>query len=92
MITCYDYWSAQIVNASTVDCILVGDSVAMVSHGFNSTIPADIELLSLHIKAVQKGLLINLSLEICLYELSKRLKTNMENVESLIKPALKRLN
>lgn len=86
MITCYDYWSAQIVNASTVDCILVGDSVAMVSHGFNSTIPADIELLSLHIKAVQKGAPDKFIIgDMPFMSYRKDLKTNMENVESLIK-------
>lgn len=55
MITCYDYWSAQILNRTEVDCLLVGDSLAMVMHGNDSTIPADIELMALHTKAVRKG-------------------------------------
>jgi hypothetical protein len=31
MITCYDYSSARAVDRSSVDCILVGNSVAMTS-------------------------------------------------------------
>ena len=26
MVTCYDAWSAKILNATDVDCLLVGDS------------------------------------------------------------------
>lgn len=55
MITCYDYWTATIVKASNIDCILVGDSLAMIYHGYNSTLPADIDLMALHTAAVRKG-------------------------------------
>ena len=37
MLTCYDYWSARLLNDSPVDCILVGDSGAMVMHGYPDT-------------------------------------------------------
>jgi ketopantoate hydroxymethyltransferase len=37
MVTCYDYWSAQLIAASDIDSILVGDSLAVVMHGFPST-------------------------------------------------------
>ncbi len=40
MVTCYDYWSAQIINATDVDTLLVGDSLAMVMHGYPSTVHA----------------------------------------------------
>ena len=33
MVTCYDYWSAQLLNESHMDTLLVGDSLAMVMHG-----------------------------------------------------------
>jgi 3-methyl-2-oxobutanoate hydroxymethyltransferase len=33
MVTCYDYWSAQLLNDSELDTLLVGDSLAMVMHG-----------------------------------------------------------
>lgn len=55
IITCYDYWSATLIEQSNVDTILVGDSLAMVSHGFTSTIPADIDLMTLHTAAVRRG-------------------------------------
>ena len=55
MVTCYDYNSATIIAATDIHCILVGDSVAMVVHGFDSTIPADIPMMVLHTAAVARG-------------------------------------
>lgn len=56
MITCYDYWSAQIIDKSNIDAVLVGDSTAMVMHGFENTINADIEMMAFHTAAVSKGI------------------------------------
>jgi 3-methyl-2-oxobutanoate hydroxymethyltransferase len=55
MVTCYDFWSAQILNQTSVDSLLVGDSLAMVMHGMPSTVHADIDLMALHVKAVARG-------------------------------------
>lgn len=55
MVTCYDFWSAQILAQSDVDTLLVGDSLAMVMHGLDSTVHADVELMALHIRAVARG-------------------------------------
>lgn len=55
MVTCYDYTSAKIVNASSVDCILVGDSLAMTMHGHGTTLPATPKLIALHTEAVRRG-------------------------------------
>ncbi len=55
MVTCYDFWSAQILNRTDVDCLLVGDSLAMVMHGFDSTVYADVDLMALHTRAVTRG-------------------------------------
>jgi 3-methyl-2-oxobutanoate hydroxymethyltransferase len=55
MITCYDSWSAAIIEESTMDCLLVGDSLAMTMHGHDSTIPADSDLMALHTAAVRRG-------------------------------------
>lgn len=41
MVTCYDYTSARIIGQSEVDMILVGDSAAMVMHGYDTTLPID---------------------------------------------------
>ena len=55
MVTCYDYWSAQVLNRTEVDCLLVGDSLAMVMHGFDSTVQATVEIMALHAAAVRRG-------------------------------------
>jgi len=55
MVTCYDHWSAQILNQTSVDTLLVGDSLAMVMHGMPSTVHADVELMALHVRAVARG-------------------------------------
>jgi 3-methyl-2-oxobutanoate hydroxymethyltransferase len=56
MLTCYDYPSARIVAKSKIDCVLVGDSVAMTVHGHPTTVMATIEMMSLHTAAVARGL------------------------------------
>jgi 3-methyl-2-oxobutanoate hydroxymethyltransferase len=55
MVTCYDHWSAKILNKSNIDCLLVGDSLAVVMHGFDSTVHATIEMMALHVAAVVRG-------------------------------------
>jgi len=55
MVTCYDFWSAQIVETSAIDCILVGDSAAMIMHGHSNTIPATVEMIASHVTAVCRG-------------------------------------
>jgi 3-methyl-2-oxobutanoate hydroxymethyltransferase len=56
MVTCYDYPSAVMVAKTAIDCILVGDSVAMTVHGLNSTIHATMEMMVMHTKAVSRGI------------------------------------
>lgn len=56
MVTCYDYWSAQIIDESDIDAVLVGDSVAMVMHGFDTTINANVDMMVMHTAAVRRGL------------------------------------
>jgi 3-methyl-2-oxobutanoate hydroxymethyltransferase len=55
MLTCYDYTSACIVQDTEVDVILVGDSAAMVMHGYDTTISADTEMMCRHIESVSRG-------------------------------------
>jgi 3-methyl-2-oxobutanoate hydroxymethyltransferase len=55
MITCYDYTSARILAKTTVDCLLVGDSVAMTMHGFKDTLSATTEMMQQHTAAVSRG-------------------------------------
>jgi 3-methyl-2-oxobutanoate hydroxymethyltransferase len=55
MVTCYDYSSARAVAGSSVDCILVGDSLAMTMHGYPTTLSATTEMMALHTAAVARG-------------------------------------
>ena len=55
MVTCYDHWSAKILNDSDIDTILVGDSLAMVMHGFDSTVHATVPMMAMHVAAVRRG-------------------------------------
>lgn len=55
MVTCYDYTSAVLVNKTGIDCILVGDSLAMTMHGFNTTVSATVEMMAMHTAAVMRG-------------------------------------
>ena len=50
-----DYTSAQWAEAAGVDVVVVGDSLAMIAHGHSSTIPATMEMMILHAKAVRRG-------------------------------------
>lgn len=56
VVTCYDYWSAQIISETEIDAVLVGDSAAMVMHGFESTVNAEVEMMRYHVAAVKRGL------------------------------------
>lgn len=56
VVTCYDYWSARIIDESDIDAVLVGDSAAMVMHGFETTINAEIDMMRYHVAAVRRGL------------------------------------
>jgi 3-methyl-2-oxobutanoate hydroxymethyltransferase len=56
MITCYDFTSAKIVEQTDVDCALVGDSSAMVMHGYDNTVNANIDMIVAHTQAVARGL------------------------------------
>lgn len=44
----------QVDNAG-IDILLVGDSVAMVVHGHNTTLPVTLDDMILHCKAVYRG-------------------------------------
>lgn len=55
MIAAYDALMARIVAEAKADAILVGDSVAMVVHGFPSTVHATLEMMTLHVAAVRRG-------------------------------------
>lgn len=85
MVTAYDYWTAKIVNKSKVDCILVGDSLAMVMHGFPSTLQATVEMMALHTAAVVRGAPDKFIIsDMPFLSYRKDLKTSMDAVEKLM--------
>jgi len=55
IVTAYDAWSARLIARSNVDAILVGDSVAMVVHGHETTVAATVRLMALHTRAVSRA-------------------------------------
>lgn len=55
MVTSYDSWSAALIEKSPIDCILVGDSAAMVMHGESTTLAATVDMMTLHTRGVCQG-------------------------------------
>jgi len=55
LVAAYDALMARLLAASDADAILVGDSVAMVVHGFPSTVHATMEMMRAHVGAVRRG-------------------------------------
>jgi 3-methyl-2-oxobutanoate hydroxymethyltransferase len=54
-LTAYDYPTARLLDEAGVDVVLVGDSVAMVMLGYDSTLPLTIEESLHHTKAARRG-------------------------------------
>jgi 3-methyl-2-oxobutanoate hydroxymethyltransferase len=44
-----------LLDETNIDCLLVGDSLAMVMHGHATTLNASVEMMALHTAAVVKG-------------------------------------
>lgn len=55
MLTCYDFQTAQLLNETDLDLILVGDSLGNVILGLEDTIGVTVEHMSLFGKAVRRG-------------------------------------
>jgi len=86
VLTCYDAWSAKILAASRVDALLVGDSAAMVMHGHDTTIPADLDTMCLHTAAVRRGAPDKLLIaDMPFLAHRKSLAATMEAVERLVR-------
>jgi 3-methyl-2-oxobutanoate hydroxymethyltransferase len=55
VVTAYDYPSAVHVDEAGIDICLVGDSVGMVVHGHDTTLPVTMDDMLLHCRAVARG-------------------------------------
>ncbi len=55
-LTCYDYFSAKILDDCNIDVVLVGDSLGMVFKGEENTLSVTLDEIIYHTKAVKKGL------------------------------------
>ena len=55
MLTAYDYTLAQLVDASGIDIILVGDSASNVIAGHETTLPITLEQMIYHASSVIRG-------------------------------------
>ncbi|OGU34737.1 MAG: 3-methyl-2-oxobutanoate hydroxymethyltransferase [Ignavibacteria bacterium GWB2_35_6b] len=86
VITCYDFWSAKIINETDIDAVLVGDSAAMVMHGFETTINANMQMMVYHIEAVKRGIKNKLIIgDMPFLSYRKSLIETMNNVELFMK-------
>ncbi len=55
VLTAYDYPTALMLDQSGIDMILVGDSLGMVVHGFENTLPVTMDMMIMHCQAVRRG-------------------------------------
>jgi len=55
VVTAYDYPSARLVDAAGMDAVLVGDSLANVVQGRNTTLPVTIEQMIYHAQMVMRA-------------------------------------
>ena len=56
LLTAYDYSFAKVLAQTSLDSVLVGDSLGNVMQGYESTIPVTVDQMIYHAKAVRKAM------------------------------------
>lgn len=85
MVTCYDSWSATLIADTDIDCVLVGDSLAMVIYGHETTLPASIDTMAAHTAAVRRGMPEKFLIgDLPFLSYRKGLEVAVENVQKLM--------
>ena len=86
LLTAYDYSTAQVIDKSDIDGILVGDSLAMVALGYENTYNITPDEMSIFVKAVSRGAknsFIIADMPFMSYNLS--IEQGLENASKMIK-------
>ncbi|MBT3275497.1 MAG: 3-methyl-2-oxobutanoate hydroxymethyltransferase [Spirochaetales bacterium] len=86
MVTSYDSWSASLISQTDIDCVLVGDSVAMTLYGYDTSLHVDTDTIASHTAAVRRampGKFLIADMPFLSYR--KELGNTMNNVEKLMK-------
>ncbi len=55
MLTAYDYPTAEVLDEAGIDILLVGDSLAMVVQGHETTLPATMDQMIYHAEMVGRA-------------------------------------
>ena len=84
MLTCYDYAFAKIIDETNVDCVLIGDSLAGIMHGYEHTTSCNIDMMVLHVAAVARGTKKFLIGDMPFLSYRKSLDNNMSAVYKLV--------
>jgi 3-methyl-2-oxobutanoate hydroxymethyltransferase len=86
MMTVYDSSFARILDSTDIDVVLVGDSLAMTMHGYESTIPATMQMMELHTAAVAKAIKNKFIVaDLPFMSFRKGFETLMTNAETLMR-------
>jgi 3-methyl-2-oxobutanoate hydroxymethyltransferase len=88
VVTAYDYTSAKLSDEAGVDCLLVGDSVAMVVQGHPTSLPVTLGEIIYHTRCVVRGTrraLVVADLPFLTYQVSRR--QAVRNAGRLVKEA-----
>lgn len=55
MLTAYDFPAAKLAEHAGVDIVFVGDTLGIMSLGYDTTVPVTLEDILIHVKAVRRG-------------------------------------